>query len=182
MQTHVSAGEAARRLSISERAVAAAKRIHDRGSAELVAAIREGRVTVHAGEAISELEHAAQAEVLRAEEREIKRRAKEIRARQQRERHSVRLAHMDMVAEKGAPTAPGKVAKLYPVIYADPPWRFGIRSEVTGREKSAENHYPTMPTEEICGLLAQLGGVAAKDAVVLPASIVAATRPARVLR
>lgn len=157
--------EAARRLSISERAVAAAKRIHDRGSAELVAAIHDGRVSVHAGEAISELERAAQAEVLRAEEREIKRRAKEIRARQQRERHAVRLTHMDMVAEKGASTAPGKVDRLYPVVYADPPWRFGVRSEETGREKSPENHYPTMPTEEICGLLAELGGVAAKDAV-----------------
>lgn len=164
-RANLPAHEAARRLSISERAVKAAKRIHDRGSDELVAAIHDGRVSVHAGEAISELAHAAQAEVLREEEREIKRRAKEIRARQQRERHGVRLAHMDLVAEKGAPLAPGKVGRLYPVVYADPPWRFGVRSEVTGREKSPENHYPTMPTEEICGLLAELGGVAAKDAV-----------------
>lgn len=150
--------EAARRLSISERAVAAAKRIHDRGSAELVAAIHDGRVSVHAGEAISELEHAAQAEVLRAEEREIKRRAKEIRARQQRERHAVRLAHMDMVAEKGAPTAPATLGRVYPVYYFDAPWKFGVRSEETGREKSAENHYPTLSTDEIVALLRPLIG------------------------
>lgn len=97
--------------------------------------------------------------------REYMRGAKIIRAEQQKAAHEVRLAHMDMVAERGQSSAPGKVDRLYPVIYADPPWRFGVRSEVTGREKSAENHYPTMPTEQIAGLLAELGGVAAKDAV-----------------
>ncbi len=91
--------------------------------------------------------------------------AKIIRAEKQKVSHAVRLAHLDMVAERGAPAAPGKVGKLYPVVYADPPWRFAVRSETTGREKSAENHYPTMPTTEIAGLLAQLGGVAARDAV-----------------
>lgn len=97
--------------------------------------------------------------------RELMKVAKGLRAEDQKTRHAVRLAHMDMVAEKGASTAPGKVERLYPVVYADPPWRFPVWSEETGRNKSAENHYPTMPTEEICGLLAQLGGVAAKDAV-----------------
>lgn len=91
--------------------------------------------------------------------------AKIIRAEKQKLSHTVRLAHMDMVAENGKPSAPGRVERLYPVVYADPPWRFAVRSEETGREKSAENHYPTMPTPEICGLLAELGGVAARDAV-----------------
>ncbi len=150
--------EAARRLSISERAVAAAKRIHERGAAELVDAIKDGRVSVHAGEALSELEHAAQLEVLRREAKEIVAKAKEIRAEQQRKRHAVRLAHMDMVAERGQATAPAKLSRAYPVYYADPPWRFGVRSEETGREKSAENHYPTMTTNEICTLMAELVG------------------------
>lgn len=158
--------EAARRLSISERAVAAARRIHEHGAAELVEAIREGRVSVHAGEALSELEHEAQIEVLRREERDIVARAKAIREARQRARHTVRLAHMEMVAERGQSAAPSKVERLYPVVYADPPWRFSVRDEATGREKSAENHYPTMATEQIAGLLAELGGVAARDAVI----------------
>lgn len=157
--------KAAERLSISERAVRAARRIHERGADELVEAIRDGRVSVHAGEALSELEHSAQREVLEQEEREYLARAKEIRARRQRVRHAERLAQMDEISGRGASSAPDKIARLYPVIYADPPWRFGVRSEVTGREKSAENHYPTMATEEIAGLLAQLGGVAAPNAV-----------------
>ncbi len=152
------AHEAARRLSISERAVRAARRIHERGAGELVDAIRDGRVTVHAGEALSELEHAAQLDVLRREEKEIVARAKEIRAEKQKRRHAVRLMHMKALAAKGQASAPEKIDRVYPVYYADPPWKFGVRSEETGREKGAENHYPTMETDGIASLMAELIG------------------------
>ncbi|WP_083246741.1 MT-A70 family methyltransferase [Mesorhizobium sp. SEMIA 3007] len=148
--------EAARRLSISQRAVIAAKRIRDHGTEELVEAIRDGRVSVHAGEALSDLAVEAQREVLAREEKQIVARAKEIRAARQKLRHTVRLAHMDLVATKGRATAPGELKRKYPVGYADCPWRFGVRSEVTGREKSAENHYPTMTTDEIIELFRKL--------------------------
>ncbi|RWO95959.1 MAG: hypothetical protein EOQ98_24240 [Mesorhizobium sp.] len=82
--------------------------------------------------------------------------AKQLRAAKQQHRHTVRLAHMDMVRETGRATAPGKLKRQYPVGYADPPWKFGVRSEVTGREKSAENHYPTMTTDEIIALFREL--------------------------
>ena len=42
---------------------------------------------------------------------------------------------------------------LYPVILADPPWQFEVRSE-KGEDRSASNHYQTMPTAEICARLA----------------------------
>ncbi|TPI39291.1 S-adenosylmethionine-binding protein [Mesorhizobium sp. B3-1-9] len=90
--------------------------------------------------------------------REYMKGAKIIRAEKQKLSHTVRLAHMDMVAETGRASAPQKLSRVYPVYYADPPWRFGVRSEVTGREKSAENHYPTLPTDEICELLSGLIG------------------------
>ncbi len=91
--------------------------------------------------------------------RELMRVAKDLRADQQRVRHDVRLAHMDMIAEAGRAHAPAALGRAYPVYYLDPPWKFGVRSEATGREKSAENHYPTMTTEEIVALLApMLGG------------------------
>lgn len=34
--------------------------------------------------------------------------------------------------------------KKYGVIYADPPWKFAPYSDVTGMDRSADNHYPTM--------------------------------------
>lgn len=42
--------------------------------------------------------------------------------------------------------------RLYGVIYADPPWRFTPYSNETGMDRSAENHYETMATVDICGL------------------------------
>ncbi|MCV3209625.1 MT-A70 family methyltransferase [Mesorhizobium sp. YC-39] len=159
------AHKAAERLSISERAVKAAKRIRDHGAVELVQAIRDGRVSVHAGEALSDLALEAQREVLAREEKQIVARAKEIRAERQRLRHTVRVAHLDMVATRGQATAPvwwkaGQSGPTYPIIYADPPWKFLVHSEVTGREKSAENHYPTMDLPAIL----ELGSPAAKNA------------------
>jgi N6-adenosine-specific RNA methylase IME4 len=156
--------EAARKLSISERAVAAAKRIRDHGTSELVAAIQDGRIKVNTGEAISWLEKEEQERVLRQEEKAICARAKEIRRERQEKRHEGRLLHMTLVAEAGKPTA-GKISKRYGVYYADPPWKFGVHSEVTGREKSAENHYPTMTTEEIIALFTELAADMPRDAV-----------------
>lgn len=43
-------------------------------------------------------------------------------------------------------------ARLYSVIYADPPWRLEAYSRETGLNKSADNHYPTMPLDDIKAL------------------------------
>ncbi len=98
---------------------------------------------------------------------EEKRKAADVKANRRalsEVRHAVRLTHMAHVTTNGAATA-GQVATRYPVIYADPPWKFGVHSEVTGRDKSPENHYPTMTTHEICALWEQIGSPAKKDAV-----------------
>lgn len=97
--------------------------------------------------------------------RELIKVAKDIRADQQQARHQVRLAHLEMTAEKGRATAPvwwkgDGEGPRFPIVYADPPWKFLVHSEVTGREKSAENHYPTM---DLAAIL-DLGCPAAKDA------------------
>jgi len=163
---HPSAAEAGEMLSVSERSVKSARSVLRDGAEELQAAVEQRKLTVNTAVALAALPKTEQLEVLAsADPAAIKAIAKQVRAAQQKTRHAVRLAHMEMVAERGAPSAPGKVERLYPVIYADPPWRFAVRAEETGREKSAENHYPTMPTEQISGLLAELGGVAARDAV-----------------
>ena len=162
---NLQARRAAEKLSISERSVFSAKRIREHGSPELIEAIRSGKVAVHTGEAISELQHAEQARVVREEKKAIVAKAKEIRAEQAKVRHAVRTATLSLIAEKGRETAPGKIVGLYPVIYADPPWRFGVWSEVTGHNKSAENHYPTMETGEICQLFADIGSPCTDDAV-----------------
>ena len=39
--------------------------------------------------------------------------------------------------------------KKYQVIYADPPWRYRV---TISKNRRVENHYPTMPIEDICAL------------------------------
>lgn len=56
-------------------------------------------------------------------------------------------ARVERMAEP-APDFTGADA-LYPVVYADPPWRYEF-SEVTAW--GVEEHYPTMTVEEICAL------------------------------
>ncbi|EHK56931.1 MT-A70 family methyltransferase [Allomesorhizobium alhagi] len=98
--------------------------------------------------------------------RELMKVAKGLRAEQQKLRHTVRIATMQLTAERGKATSrvwwkDGEAGPTYPVIYADPPHKFLVHSEVTGREKSAENHYPTMDLQAIL----DLGCPAGKDGV-----------------
>jgi N6-adenosine-specific RNA methylase IME4 len=51
----------------------------------------------------------------------------------------------------------------YPVIYADPPWRFEPYSRKTGMDRAADSHYGTMTLEEICAL--PVRELAADDAI-----------------
>ena len=53
--------------------------------------------------------------------------------------------------------------KRYGVILADPPWRFEPWSRDTGMDRAADNHYPTMTTDEICRL--GVPSIAADDAL-----------------
>src|SRR5215471_2891165 len=53
--------------------------------------------------------------------------------------------------------------RLYGVIYADPAWRFEPYSRITGMDRAADNHYPTMTLDRLKNLA--VGAIAAKDCV-----------------
>jgi N6-adenosine-specific RNA methylase IME4 len=55
--------------------------------------------------------------------------------------------------------------KKYGVIYCDPPWKFKVYNESTGRGRSADSWYDTMTLEEIKSLTVK--DFAAKDCVLL---------------
>ena len=44
-------------------------------------------------------------------------------------------------------------ARRFPVILADPPWRFEPYSRITGMDRAAENHYPTATLGQIMALV-----------------------------
>lgn len=82
---------------------------------------------------------------------------KEIR---QERREEIRHERVDRINEIAKGNAPLAAPQRYPVIYADPPWRYE-HSKTVSRE--IENQYPTMSLDEICDL--PVCELAAPDAV-----------------
>jgi N6-adenosine-specific RNA methylase IME4 len=74
-----------------------------------------------------------------------------------KERHSKLIEHGCTVDDLVELADSGK---RFGVIYADPPWSFDVWSGV-GKDRSAENHYPTMSQSEIEAL--PVGSLAADD-------------------
>jgi hypothetical protein len=65
------------------------------------------------------------------------------------ERRTERLRRNEAWARRTVPLAESVHAKRsYPVIYADPPWQHKTWSEA-GKNKSPENHYPTMTLNQL---------------------------------
>lgn len=77
---------------------------------------------------------------------EILQAAREIREERQGNKAERRAERERNLATKQA-ALPNK---RYGVIYADPEWRFEVYSRDTGMDRSADNHYPTSSTEQIC--------------------------------
>ena len=90
---------------------------------------------------------------------------KEAERLRQAPRRLERLARVERLARsplaQGSPAELAALERRYPVIYADPPWKFETRSAL-GRFFQAERHYPTMTLDEIMAL--PVGGLAAADA------------------
>ena len=78
------------------------------------------------------------------------------------ERRITRLAKAEALAAKAVSLATAVAGRRYPVVYVDPPWPHKTFSEA-GKQKSPENHYPTMTLQTIEAL--PVGDVAAERAV-----------------
>lgn len=75
---------------------------------------------------------------------------------------AVKAEHRAQLVRQLAPRVRPLPAKKFSVIYADPPWRFEPRSRITGMNRAAENHYPTMTIDELHMLMVE--GIAHADA------------------
>jgi N6-adenosine-specific RNA methylase IME4 len=75
------------------------------------------------------------------------------------ERRQKRIGRIEEISKDNAPLVE---PRRYPIIYADPPWRYEC---VPGGDhnRSIEEHYPTMELDEICAL--PVPDIAADDAM-----------------
>ena len=136
---------AADALHVSPRSVASAAKVRDHGAPELQHAVEAGQVAVSAAADIAGLPVEDQREIVARGESQILKAAKEINASKRERRRAERFSAIADIARASAPLPKDR---KYPVIYADPPWRF----DSGFGDRSIENHYPTMSVDEICAL------------------------------
>lgn len=144
----VSQDAAAELLNVSPRTVRSAKKVLDEGADELIAAVESGAVSVSAAADVATLPKEEQGEIVARGEKEILEAAKAIRAEKASVRRGERLEKLAEIAKGNAELT---TDIRYPIIYADPPWRYE-NPPMGGTNRSIENHYPTMSLEEICAL------------------------------
>lgn len=155
----ISVASAASLLNVSERSVTTARAVQRDGAPELVSAVERGVVRISAAADVATLPKPQQAQIVARGEREILEAAKEIRAKRADESRTVRI---ERIAEISKGNAELDVTARYPVIYADPPWRYE-NPPMGGTNRSIENHYPTMSLDEICAL--RVSDLATEDAI-----------------
>ena len=136
--------EIADAAGVSHDTVSKVERIQETAAPELVAALRESKVSINAAADVATLPKEEQAVLVARGTKEILQAAKEIRAARTEERRNERLEKIVAISTGNAPV--GAIAERYPVIYLDPPWRYDYAESDT---RAIENQYPTMSLEEI---------------------------------
>ncbi len=144
-------------MNVSRGSVFTAQRVEEKGAPELVAAVERGDVAVSTAADVAELPRQQQAEIVAKGEIEILKAAKKIRAERNEERRAERVEKLAQIAVGNAPLVSDV---KYPVVYADPPWRY---EHVETESRAIENQYPTMALEDICAI--PLGDVTTDDCV-----------------
>jgi N6-adenosine-specific RNA methylase IME4 len=135
-------------LNVGHASVERAKTVQRAGVPELIAAVERGQVSVSAAADIASQPQDEQREIVARGAKEILEAAKAIRAEQYGARHAANLAKIAEIANAGAPLPQDR---RYPIILADPPWKFRVYDD-SGMQRAAQAHYPTMELADICKL------------------------------
>lgn len=146
----VSQTDAAAMLQVSPRMVTGANQILKHGIDELQRMVEAGEIAVTVGETVAKLARSQQEKLLADLEKpdQLKTRLNQFK----RDRREAELAEKQ-----------GELPdERFGLIYADPEWKFVTRSDA-GKSRSAENHYPCSPYEEI--MRRRVQDIAADDCV-----------------
>jgi N6-adenosine-specific RNA methylase IME4 len=136
-------GRSSKLLNVGERTVARARDVLAQGTSELQSAVERGAVSVSAAADVATLPAAEQTEIVARGEREILLKAKDIRAKRVKQSYADRLEKIVEISKANGALP----EQCYPVIYADPPWKFELFSEEKGGERVPP--YPTIDIDEL---------------------------------
>lgn len=143
--------------NVSRDTVRKVEMIKETAAPELLNAVRSGAVSINTAADIATLPQDKQADVVSQGKGAALETAKQIRAKKAEERREKRLERVRAISAGNAELS---TAQRYPVIYADPPWRYDYAET---ESRAIENQYPTMDLEAICALPVQQ--IATDDAV-----------------
>ena len=150
IEASASQNEAAEQMNVGRSTVQRARQVLDKGTPELVAAVDAGQIPVSVAAKLATASPAVQARAVAEPER-----AHTI------EKQARRQDRVEDLAERTEQASAELGAQVYSVISADPPWRFQPYSRLTGMDRSADNHYPTMTINDLLAMKPP----AAKDCV-----------------
>jgi len=123
-----------------------AKKIVEDGAPELIEKVDQGKVSISAAANVATLNKEEQSEIVARGEKEILEAAKQIRQEKSNIRRNERIEKIHEISQGNTEL---NTDKTYPVIYADPPWRYDYSATDS---RKIENQYPTMNLAEICCL------------------------------
>lgn len=114
------------------------------GITELNSAVSSGKVSINAAADVATLPKQEQAEIVAKGEKEILLAAKNIRTKKLEAKRTERITNIVEISRGNQDLTSDR---KFPVIYADPPWRY---EHVETESRAIENQYPTMSLDEIC--------------------------------
>lgn len=148
--------QAAQMLSVSVDSVQFARKVSEHAEPEVAEAVTAGKVAVSTAATLADAPAEQQRDLIgalgsadgeaerRAAEKAIVKAAQEIKQRKKEERIAEKAKAVAEIAART--TMPLDSIGPFPILYADPPWRYDY-AEDTSRQ--IENHYPTMPLDDI---------------------------------
>jgi hypothetical protein len=145
----ISQEQAAELLNVGKRSVERAREVQEHGAPELVRAVEQGAVSVSAAADVATLQAPEQREIIARGERGILKAAQAIRARKAEQHRADWTVRVLEISNQNAPLPHDR---RYPIVLADPPWKFDVYDAESGLDRAAAAHYPTMELEEICKL------------------------------
>ena len=139
----ISQPDAAKLLNVSRSTVQRAAMVRDNAAPELAARVERGEMPVSlAAKLAANLSEEQQRELAHKPEAFLRGAVK----------RTVRATRELALASATIETSTALGKPLYNVIYADPPWRFEPYSRVSGMDRAADNHYPTMDADALAAL------------------------------
>lgn len=133
--------DAASALNVSPRLVQDAKKVATKAAPEVLAAVQQGKLAVSVAAKLVDESPARQRDLAA----KIDAGAKPARVLEDVRRDK----RVEKLASISAGNAPLTLPQRYPIILADPPWRY---EQASSESRAIENHYPTMSLDEICAL------------------------------